>query len=130
VRALVIDAYARKQVERVLAHALDPRHWYRPGKDSRIPGNDPHFVVHLNTYRCVFTISKSNQGLAYRQLSISIPSENLPNIFAALTIAELFGFTGWDGKSQDLPLSWMAHVSTAEHCIVLAQPYEKESAMA
>ena len=128
-RALVVDAWARKQVQRVLAWALDPKHWYRPGKDSRVPGDDYHFVATLSSYRCVFTISESPQG-TFRHLSISVPSENYPNPIAAFTIAEMFGFSGWDGKSADLPPSWMAHVSTEEHCIVLGQVYEKAEASA
>lgn len=128
-RPLVIDVWARREAQRVLAWALDPKHWYRPGKDSRIPGDDRHFVAHFNAYRAVFTISESPQGV-FRHLSISVLSENYPNVFAAYTIAALFGFTGWDEKSIDLPPGWMARVSTEEHCIVLGQAYEKVEASA
>jgi len=124
-RPLVIDHHARRQVHRVMNFALDPKHWYRPGiKDAGVPRSDYRFVANLNSYRCVFTITEAD-GIVARHLSISVPSEDYPNPFAAYTIAELFGFTGWDGKSETLPESWMGHVSKEEHCIVLGQPYEK-----
>jgi hypothetical protein len=123
-RPLIIDRSARKQVERVLNFALEPKHWYRPRGDAQVPGNDYRFVANLNSFRCVFTITEDN-GMTARHLSISVPSEDYPNPFAAYTIAELFGFTGWDGKSVKLPESWMARVNKEEHCIVLAQAYEK-----
>jgi hypothetical protein len=122
-RPLVVDDIARSKVKRVLDHAQDRRNWYRPGKDARVPGDDPRFVAHLDTYRCVFTITDSPDGV-FRHLSISIPAAlKYPNVFAAFTIAEMFGFTGWDGTSVDLPPNWMARVSTEEHCIVMGQPY-------
>lgn len=114
----------------MLDFATDPKRWYRPGKDSRVPGDDFRFVANLNSYRCVFTITETPDGSAMRHLSISVPSEDYPNPFAAYTIAELFGFAGWDGKTQDLPESWIARVNKEEHCIVLAQPYEKAKASA
>ena len=124
-RPLVVDDVARQKVKRIVDYALDPKHWYRPGKSRVVPGNDAHFVAHLNTYRCVFTITQQPDGFAHRHLSISVPSDNFPHIAAAYTIAELFGFFGWDGTTIDaLPPGWMAHVSHEEHCIVLAQPYE------
>lgn len=37
-------------------------------------------------------------------------------------LAELFGFTGWDGKTIDrLPEGWTGDVSKTEHCVVLVQ---------
>jgi hypothetical protein len=126
IRPLVVDDAARQKVKRIVDYALDPAHWYRPGKDSRVPGNDPHFVAHLDTYRCVFTITDGPQG-AFRHLTISIPSEQYANVFVAYTIAELFGFTGWDGKSFDLPESWFANANKDEHCVVLCQPYAEKA---
>jgi len=132
VRALIIDNTAKADVQRVLDYALDRNHWYRPGKDSRVPGDDPNFVAHLRDgFRCVFTITE-NRGLIYRHLSISVPAhDKYPHVAAALTIAELFGFTGWDGKTIDqLPDGWMVHLNKDEHCIALGQPFEKAKVMA
>lgn len=123
-RPLLIDEHAKLQVQRVRDFAIDPKHWYRPNKDARVPGDDYRFVANLNSYRCVFTITEQN-GVAWRHLSISVPSENFPHPIAAYTIAELFGFTGWDGKSEVPPESWSGALNKDEHCIVLGQLYEK-----
>lgn len=125
-RILCLDEFAQSGIRRVMRHALEPRHWYRPSKDARIPSDDPQFVTHIRDgYRCVFTITQ-NAGLTYRHLSISVPAEDkYPNIVAALLLAQEFGFTGWDGKTIDtLPEGWMGNVDKSDHCIVLAQPYQ------
>jgi hypothetical protein len=123
-RALVIDDVAKAKVAKVLAYAEEPRHFYvvGPGGKSwqKTPGDNPQHVAHLDTFRCVFSITKSD-GKTWRHLSISVPSEKYPNPFAAYTIAEMFGFTGWDGKSQVIPAEWLAKISEEEHCIVIAQ---------
>lgn len=122
-RALVIDGYAKAQVKRVLDHALDPKHYYMPHRDARVPGDDSRFVCHLNTYRAVFTITVDRGGNLWRHLSISVPSKDYPNPFAAYTIAEMFGFTGWDGKSANPPDGWVIRVDEGDHCIALGQEY-------
>ena len=73
-RPLLIDRHARRQAQRVLEFALDPKHWYRPGKDARVPGDDYRFVANLNSYRAVFSITEKD-GAVFRHLSISVPSE-------------------------------------------------------
>src|ERR1041384_2538639 len=73
-RALVVDDEAKAKVQGVLDYALDPAHFYRPRKDARVPGDDHHFVVHLNSYRCVFTITEDSAQRLWRHLTISIPS--------------------------------------------------------
>ena len=123
-RVLAIDETAHVKVAGVLDYALDRKHWYRPAKDARVPGDDPRFVTHLDTYRCVFTITETPAG-PMRHLSISVPAKELyPNVIAAFTIAEMFGFTGWDGKTPMPPPSWAGRVDRDDHCIVLAQAYE------
>ena len=124
-RALLIDDAAKREVQRVLDYACDPANWYRPGVSKSVPGFLAEFKTVLSTYRCVFTITKFPDGNIFRHLSISVPSENYPNPFAAYTIAQLFGFTGWDEKSQEPPDSWMLNVDKNEHCIVLMQPYDR-----
>lgn len=121
-RALLIDEVVKKEVQRVRDYAEQPDNWYRPGKDRRIPGDDPRFVVQLNTYRCVFTVTEYPTAV-FRHLSISIPAKDFANPIAAFTIAELFGFTGWDGHSFNIPPSWMGRVDKQDHCIQLMQPY-------
>jgi hypothetical protein len=52
---------------------------------------------------------------------MSVPSKDYPNPFAVWLVCELFGFTGWDGKSELPPSDWQAMVNKEEHCIVVAQ---------
>jgi hypothetical protein len=128
-RPLLIDDVAKRKAQAVLDYALTRAHWYRPGKSTQVPGDDPNFVVHLNTYRCVFTITQHSDGFVMRHLTVSVPGELYPSIVAVFMIAELFGFHGWDGKTVDrLPENWMAQINKAEQCVVLAQPYEEARA--
>jgi hypothetical protein len=125
-RVLFIDDVAKKKVQRILDYALKPENWYFPDRNQNPPGNDFHYATKLDTFRCVFSITSGSQG-TFRHLSISIPSDKMPNVIAAFTIAELFGFEGWDGTSFDLPPGWMVHVSHEEHCIVLGQKYDEKA---
>jgi hypothetical protein len=126
-RMLVMDDMAKAKVKHVLDHALDPAHYYRPHKDARVPGDDPRFVAHLDVgYRCVFTITEEPSGKIFRHLSISVDGKDMPNPLAAYSIADMFGFTGWDGKSELPPRGWMLNVDKADHCIVLGQDYVSE----
>src|SRR5215831_17200761 len=115
-RALIIDDVAKAKVARVLAYA--ERHHYRPGPGIPPPGDDGRFVALLNAFRCVFTFTHAGD-MIWRHLSISVPGKNYPNPAAALMIAELFGFTGWDGKTIDrFPKDWIIDVNKDERCVV------------
>ena len=118
-RPLVIDDTARARVAEVEAFAF--ANWYRPGQSENAPGDDSRHVVELNTYRCVFSYTLAPDGELFRHLSISVPSKAYPNPFAVFTIAELFGFTGWDGKTLEAPDDWMIDLNKEEHCVVAAQ---------
>lgn len=117
-RALLIDEHAKAAVKKVLDYAA--AHPYYLPAAGIVPGDDPRYVAHLSSYHCVFTFTNVH-GEVWRHLTISVPSENYPNPIAAYTIAELFGFTGWDQKSADPPTGWQIAVNKDEHCIVLAQ---------
>jgi hypothetical protein len=132
-RALLIDDNAKAAVKKVVDYAA--AHPYYLPAAGIVPGDDPRYVAHLDTYRfvrggcvvqnvqrlcCVFTFTHVKREV-WRHLTISVPSQNYPNPFAAYTVAELFGFTGWDGKSYDPPNGWQVAVNKDEHCIVLAQ---------
>jgi len=127
-RPLVIDDQARAKALRIREFAEQPENWYLiEGSDRELktPGNDSRRIAYLNTYRCVFSITKAPDGL-YRHLSISVPSSGLPNPYAAFMISELFGFEGWDGKTLTPGPDWLIQANHAEHCIVLACPYSVE----
>jgi hypothetical protein len=118
-RALLIDDEAKAKVKKVVDYA-HAHPYYLPAAGI-VPGDNSSYVAHLGTFRCVFTFTHI-KGEVWRHLSISVPSHSYPNPFAAYTIAELFGFTGWDGKSSTPPTNWQIAVNKDEHCIVLAQP--------
>jgi hypothetical protein len=117
-RALIIDESAKAKAARVIAHA-EKNHYFL-GKTTTPPGDDERFVAHLNDYRAVFSFTHSD-GTIFRHLSISVPARGrFPHQAAAFTIADLFGFTGWDHQTIDkLPEGWIG--VTHEDCLVLAQ---------
>jgi hypothetical protein len=119
-RPLVIDDAARELAARVLAYAEG--HRYRPSVMVTPPGDDPNHVAMFGTYRAVFSFTESDDML-WRHLSVSVPSAYYPNPAAVFIIAQLFGFTGWDGDTLDaLPEGWLMEMQELEHCIVVAQP--------
>lgn len=124
-RVLAIDEEAKSKVKAVTDFAWRPENYYRVGKDGftfqKPPGDDSRHVAQLNSYRCVFSITQQGKD-TFKHLSISVPSENYPNPFAAFEIAQMFGFTRWDGHSMKaLPEGWYGRISEEEHCIVLGQ---------
>jgi hypothetical protein len=114
VRVLVDDDKAKAEVKRVLDFAQQPENYYKVGPGGfslqKPPGDDPRHVAHLvDGFRCVFSLTRSIvEQKTYRHLTISIPSSpNLPNPYAAFMIAQMFGFTGWDGRStREIPADW------------------------
>lgn len=116
IRPLFIDDAARAKVAAVLSHA--EKHPYRPG--GPIPGDDPRFVVNLNSYRVVFSFTQLDH-CTFRHLSVSVPGKKYPNPVAVFVIADLFGFTGYDEKfpASKSP-SWMIDVN--KDCVILAEP--------
>lgn len=126
-RALVINSGTEVSVRRVLEFAERPENYYviGPGGFSfqRRPGDDPRHVALIPVgFRAVFSITHSPDGILYRHLSISVTGNKMPNPFAAYTIAELFRFKGWDGKSEIPPASWGLSVDKESNRIVLATP--------
>lgn len=117
-RPLLIDDAAKAKAASVVAYAKD--HPYSPGQPT--PGDNPHFVAKLDTYRAVFTFTKSDGGL-WRHLSVSVPSATkYPNVAAVFSIAALFGFTGWDERTiNQAPTGWHIDISHRDHCIVVVQ---------
>jgi hypothetical protein len=127
-RPLIIDDEARAAVAKVLAHALEEENYYEPGLSAQPPGLDARHVVLLNTYRCVFSITKDPQGNLYRHLSISVPAEGkYPHEFAAMSIAEIFGFTGRHGDSSNFPDGWHLAVDRDDECVIIAQRLDAEA---
>lgn len=121
-RPLLIDDAAKAKVRQVRDFAEQPANLYRPGLTQRVPGDDPHFVTDLAVgFHCVFTITEV-AGVQFRHLSISVDGGKYPSPFAAYTIAELFGFEGWNQHSEKPPAHWHGGISEEDHCIILAEP--------
>jgi hypothetical protein len=132
-RMLVINEVNMAEVKRVLDFAEQPSNYYIVGSGGFSfqypPGDDVRHVARLDDgFRCVFSITKTKGGL-FRHLSISVPSKDYPNPFAAYTIAQMFGFTGWNEKDvTPPPEGWLMDIHKDEHCIVLAQPINGDRA--
>lgn len=123
-RALILDDAAKLKAEMIMRHAL--LHPYTPGPKAKTPGDDPNFVGEFDTYRVVFTFTWNAKKL-FRHMSVSVPAEGmLPNPYAVFSLAELFGFEGWDGKSLQPGGNWQIGVHDNEHCIVIVAPVRPE----
>lgn len=123
-RVLDLNGENIEKVQRVIAHAAKPKNWYKPFSGAPTvlaPGFDFRHVTQLNDFRCVFSFTEDSKGRLFRHLSISVPGKKYPNPYAAYTIAGLFGFTGWDGKSAQPPDSWIGKVDEQDRCVQLAQ---------
>lgn len=123
IRALVIDETVKRKVARVLEYAKQSEHFYDTTADNSqkvVPGDNGNLQAHLDTYRCVFSYTKSD-GKLFRHLSISVPGGLYPNVFAGLTIADMFGFIGWDQVSENIPEDWYCRTDPIDRCVVLIQ---------
>ena len=121
-RPLLIDDIAKRKAREVVEYAK--LHPYDPVGRGSIPGDNPYHTYQINDYFCVFTLTRSENKL-WRHLTISLPGRAFPHPFAVWTIAtDLFGFTGWDGKSFQSPKGWLAGKHDTEHCVMVIQEYE------
>lgn len=113
IRPLIIDDAMKAEVAEIIEYARE--HHYVPGPGVEPPGDNYHHVLETDYgYRCVFSFTEGHDVL-YRDLSVSVyyPKKRsgharFPNEFAFYTLAELFGFTGWDGKTiMPPPEGWL-----------------------
>jgi hypothetical protein len=120
---LTVDEDQKTAIKHLVNFAKQPEAWYIMGKSPWIPGDNPEYVLHVDSYRCVFTYTLDPDGNVYRHLSISVP-ENYPNPIAAFQIAAMFGFTGGqeeEGICTGAGDNWLMNVNEDEGCVVLAQ---------
>ncbi len=118
-RPLVIDDAARALAASVRAYA--DAHPYRPGPGVKPPGDNPEHVALINTFRVVYSLTEAG-GQRFRHLSVSVPGTKWPNPAVIWTIAELFGFTGWDQQAIDKPPDgWMMELDKVNRAVVVAQ---------
>lgn len=121
-RMLAITPENQAKVDAVVSYAMDHPSFVA-GKEfvGGRPGDNPAHVAELDTYRCVFSITRA-ENRTWRDLSISIPRKgNYPNPYAAYSIAQMFGFTGWNERTVDVPDEWLVHVMQEDNCIRFMQ---------
>jgi hypothetical protein len=124
-RVLIIDEKAKALVRGVLDFSLQEENWYEPGISPQAPGDNPRHLASLDTCRCVFSITRASDGELFRHLSVSVsPGRYYLNPFAFYTIAQEFGFTGWDGKNINPPKDWSIDVNRENNCAVAIQRYQ------
>lgn len=122
-RTLQLSSENRAEAQRVLDYANDPNHYYEPPTDW-VPGDQPEYTCHLDSFRCVFTITRAN-GKLLRHLSMSVPGPGkAPNPMAVFTVATWFGFTGAT-MQEDVATApgddWAIGLHELEDCIIVAQ---------
>jgi len=119
-RVLVITDVERAAVRKLVEFASLPENHYHPIREGPVPGADQRFVLHLGLradFRCVFTLTHSSDGLVWRHLSVSVPTEGmLPHPAMVTEIAHLFGFIG---ELKD----WIAERHNTEACVIVAQRF-------
>lgn len=123
-RPLVIDDDARAKAAKVIAYA--ETHHYDPSRQRGAPGDNPEHVAHFNSFRTVFSITRSG-GKLWRHISVSVPGGKLPNPISVFSLCELFGLTGWTFECGIRPADdWLVTmhepVGDVDRCIVVAQP--------
>lgn len=116
-RGLVLDDKAQAKADKIREYA--EAHHYIVGKTGT-PGDDPHFVGYFNSYRVVFSITESD-GATWRHLSCSVPGGKYPNPIAVFNLCALFGFTGYNGKSDVPPPGWLGNMGNNPPHIIIAQ---------
>jgi hypothetical protein len=120
-RPFVINDAVKKRIADIEAYARE--HIYIPG-ETLPPGDLPAQVLKTRFgYRAVFSYTRVHNGL-YRDLSFSVGQPGkYPNEFVTYTLAQLFGFTGWDGATiVPPPESWMLAKDIHFEAIRIAQP--------
>ncbi len=119
-RALVIGNAEREAAKALVEFTTQPENHYKPGPGAKVPGDDPRYVAHFGTYRCVFTITEMPDGL-WRHLSVSVPAKDkLPHPAAIEEIAHLFGIAG---TVEEWAKDGLVAPNGVEHCVVVAARY-------
>lgn len=113
-RILVIGDEVKERAAALVAFASLEENHYCPSPDVKPPGDDPRYVLWVNSFRCVFSVTVLG-GKTWRHLSISVEGGTaLPHPAMAEEMARLFGFTG------TLP-DWSVATHTDPLCVVMAE---------
>jgi hypothetical protein len=141
---LIISKDNKKHAVRILAHAMKPENWYRPGPGVIPPGDrgDDYHVNFDGLLSVVFSFSVTMEKIpelgikprdVIRHLSVmSTRSSGYPHPFTVLTIASWFGFTGGesDPGAEDVIMrpgeDWAVMPHPRERTIVAVQKVPPE----
>jgi hypothetical protein len=123
-RVLTIVEEAKAKVREVLDFSLREEHWRDPGTNPKSPGDSPRYVTSLENYRCVFSIIRVRDGELFRHLSVSAQGTNYLTPISFYTIAQEFGFTGWDANNINPPKDWSIDLDQEKRCAGAMQRYE------
>ena len=117
-----IKACVRRVVEYATASA---NHYDVRVIGQKPPQNNPMHIAQVHHYRCVFSISIDPEDKAWRHLSISVPVKGqFATPVVALTIAKMFGFTGWDGRAPKPPRDWTGTIDKDANAVLLFQEFK------
>lgn len=129
-RLLQINDENKAKAQKLHDYAKQPGHWFWIPEDLHqgfIPGEHDEYVVHIDTYRCVFTYTRQEDKLL-RHLTVSVPTEGkLPNPLVAFTIATWFGYTGArveEGVARQPGRDWVIGAE-GSLCITIMQEIEE-----
>jgi len=123
IRPLNVNKEQQEAIDHLVRFARQPDAWFEAFRSRWIPGDNPQYVLHVDTYRCVFTYTLMPDGSVHRHLSVSVP-DAYPNPIAVFQLAVMFGFKG--GKDQSGICcgpgdDWQIALNEQEHCVVVAQ---------
>jgi len=127
-RPFLIDDKFKADCERLRVFAENPKNWYVLDETKMVPGDNPQYVLHFDSYRAVFTITHAPKlkPEPFRHLTVSIPGENYPHPLVVLTLAHYLGFTGatLDNDVVSQPGPWGIGADDDEGCAIVQQDYE------
>jgi hypothetical protein len=127
-RALMIGPDEKTAIDKLVAFAMEPDHFFVPG-NGIVPGDNPDYVTHVpDGFRCVFTFTKHKNKL-FRHLTVSVTGSKLPSPEACIMLAREFGFTAGSDNFNLIERMekdrWMvSQGAEGENCIAIVQPVE------
>jgi hypothetical protein len=124
---LPVPEETKARIRHVIEYATaECNHYDRAKAQGRkFPKDDPAHIVQIFQYRCAFSISIDPNGKPWRHVSISVPEKGqFAAPIVALNIAQIFGFTGWDGVTEKPPQDWTGMVLKEENAVLLFQEFK------
>lgn len=125
--SLLIGELERKRIAELIAFAHQKANWLDMEGTPFVPGDNPFYVLQLGNFRCVYTCTKANKDLFFRNLSVSVARpDRYPKAVPLFTVAALFGFTNGtlkDGLCVSPGPDWQ--ILKCDNSIVIAELMSK-----